>query len=362
MKLKAVLIVVGLVLFSGIVAQATMAFSLKELLGFEDDDEAKTADADGGLMGKPAPEAGSDVLPGDQNWGKPAGNVTRVAFDFGVFQRILENVDVSQRTAVLSDAATFKRFVQQEADGTSLLQAAQANNMHLDPNVAFAMQRAGENVLRDIYLNRLIVSKIPAGFPTEEQTRKYFDDNKAKLVAPERMQVWQIYLPYEPGMDARAKSALAQKADGIARDLGQNRISFADAAMKFSKHDASSQRGGDMGLVAIADLKADIKQPLLALPEGQVSAPLKTEAGIHIVKRGAKTAAQPLEYNAIKDQLRVAMVKQARTQLRNAIVEQARKTYPIELEDKKIEELRLRLRTDLAPAKDKAAAAKPSST
>jgi hypothetical protein len=51
------------------------------------------------------------------------------------------------------------------------------------------------------------------------------------------------------------------------------------------------------------------------------------------------------------------MVKQARAQLQNAILGQARKSYPIEVNDKKVEELRLRMRTDLAGDKEKTAAA-----
>lgn len=360
MKLKPFLAIAGVIVVSAALAQSTMAFSLKELLGFTDEEEAEQEESGGGLMGTPAAQEGAAVIPGDQNWGKPSGNVTKVAFDMGVLQRILENVDATQRTAVLSDSDAFHRFARQEADAASLLQAARANNVHQDPNIAFAMQRAAENVLRDVYLNRLIASKIPSDFPTEEQARKYFEENKARLVVPERVQVWQIYLPFAKGMDEKARTALTQKAEGIVKDLGQNRISFAEAAQKFSGHEASRLRGGDMGLVPISDLKADIKQPLLALPEGQISAPVKTGDGVHIFKRGAKAAAQPLEYSAIKDQLRQTMVKQARSQLRNAIVEQARKTYTVELEDKKIEEMRLRLRTDLAPAKDKNAAAKPS--
>ena len=337
--------------------QPSQAFSLKELLGMED--EATAAEQpNGGLMEKAAPEVPVAGAETGQNWGKPSGAVTKTPFELSGLQRILENVDPTQRAAVLADEATFKRFVQHETDATSLLQAAKANNLQKDPEVTFLMQRGSENILREIYLNRLVTSKIPAGFPSEEQMRQYFEQNKTKLVIPERVQAWQIFFPFEKNADAKAKAGVVQKADAVARDLAQNKITFAEAAQKYSGHEASRQRGGDMGLVSVADLKPEIKQALLALPEGQVSSPLKTEAGIHIVKRGPKTAAQPLEYDAIKDQIRPLMLKQANAQLRNAVVEQARKTYPVEVDEKKIEELRLRLRTDLAPASGKTAAAK----
>lgn len=361
MKNKSWVTAVAGVVLLGSVMQATQAFSLKDLLGMgEEEATEQPEEAAGDLMGAKSPVATPAVIPTDQNWGKPSGNVGKAQFDVSNVQRILENVDASQRTAVLSDEAAFKRFVQQETDAASLLQAARSNNLQADPNVAFLMQRGSDNVLREVYLARLIAGKIPAGFPTEEQLKKYFEDNKAKLVVPERVQVWQVYFPFEKNMDAKARTALMQKADSIAKDLKEKRISFADAAEKYSRHESSRGKGGDMGLVSTSDLKPGVKEPLLALPEGQISAPIKTDAGIHILMRGAKTAPQPLEYGAIKDQLRQIMLKQARLQLRNAILDQARKTYPVELEEKKIEELRLRLRTDLVPGNAKPTPSKPS--
>ncbi|OGT79555.1 MAG: hypothetical protein A3H91_15470 [Gammaproteobacteria bacterium RIFCSPLOWO2_02_FULL_61_13] len=358
MKFKPLIIALTAAAFIATLGQSTLAFSLKELLGMED--EGTTAEQpEGGLMENPAPETPAAGAETGQNWGKPSGAVTNAPFELSGLQRVLENVDSSQRAAVLADEATFKRFVQRETDAASLLQAAKANNLHQDPDVTFLMQRGSENILREVYLNRLVTSKVPAGFPTEEQMRQYFEQNKAKLVIPERVQAWQVFFPFEKNADAKAKAAVGQRADSVARDLAQNKITFAEAAQKFSGHEASRQKGGDMGLVSVSDLKPEIKQALLALPEGQVSSPLKTDAGVHIVKRGAKTAAQPLEYEAIKDQIRPLMLKQATAQLRNAILEQARKTYPVEVDAKKIEEFRLRLRTDLAPASGKAASAAP---
>ena len=357
MKSKPLFLVLTGAVMATVLAQPALGFSLKDLLGLEDEDTAAQQSGGGLMESQPADAAAKGVVP-EQNWGKPATAITKVPFDPTGIQRILENVDAAQRSAVLADEETFKRFVHRETDAAALLRAAQANNLQQDPNAKFLMQRGSENILREVYLNRLVVSKIPADFPSEEQMKQYFEQNKAKLVVPERIQVWQIFLPFTKNMDAKAKTALSQKADALARDLAQNKITFAETALKHSGHEQSQRNGGDMGQVSVTDLKPEIKQGLLALSEGQVSGPMKTDAGIHILKRGAITAAQPLQYDAIKDQLRPVMLKQANAQLRNAILEQARKTYPVEIEDKKIEEMRLRLRTDLVPAAGKAAADK----
>jgi hypothetical protein len=57
--------------------------------------------------------------------------------------------------------------------------------------------------------------------------------------------------------------------------------------------------------------------------------------------------AQPVAYDQIDTQIRELLVRQARAQLRQAVYDQARKTYPVEVKDAKVEEWRLRLRTNL---------------
>jgi len=109
-----------------------------------------------------------------------------------------------------------------------------------------------------------------------------------------------------------------------------------------------------MGLIKTADLKADIKKVVLELAEGKISRALTTDTGVHIVKRGVIVPERKVSLEEGRQQIKNLLLKQVRTQLRKAIFEQAAKTYPVEISNNKIEEWRLRLRTNLAaPASNK---------
>jgi len=139
---------------------------------------------------------------------------------------------------------------------------------------------------------------------------------------------------------------LKKKADKIIYDIKKGKVDFSNVAISQSEHEQSKALGGYMGLLKTSDLLPEIKEPVLKLKEGEISKPIESESGIHIIKRGIILKAEPLKLAQVEQQIRQLLIKQANAQLRNAIFTQARKEYPQDISDKKLEEWRLRLRTN----------------
>ena len=333
--------------------EPSYAFNIRELLGLEKTDEAQSDQT--GDKTQPGTSVAGEKPSTDKNtWAKPSNETqqTQSELDFDYVNNVINNLNQKQRKEVLADEQVFRQFVQQEADSRSVISAAIANKLDRDGNTVFLMQRGAENILRESYLNRLIMAKIPDDFPTEEQVKEYYEKNKDKFVIGKRMHVWQIFLQIEKDMDSKAKTKLKQQAEGIIKDINKGKIDFATAASKHSEHETSRNNGGYMGLIKLADLIPGVEKPLMGLKEGRLSKPIETEAGIHILKRGALVEEQQIELAQVEVQIRQLLRKQAVAQLRKAIFEQAKKTYPIDLKDNRIEELRLRLRTNIQAKKN----------
>ena len=345
---KKLVVTVSLLLLGLAIAPQSPAFSIREILGLEDNNQTVAAETRPAAApaARPAAQPPADA----REWGKPSNTGSDATLELSQVQMVLANLAPNQRQALLADQKTFQRFAQQEADNISVLAAARANNVDKDSNTVFLMQRSADTVVRETYLNRLVAAKVPADFPTDAQVREYYDKNKDKLVLGERFHVWQIFLPLADPKDNKAAAALQKQAEGIASDISEGKLDFGEAAAKYSTHDPSRHNGGYMGLVAVSQLKPDISKSLLSLAEGAVSKPIHTDAGLHILKRGARVAAEPLSLEEAAPQIRQLLINQARGQLRQAIYDQARKSYPLALPDSKVEEWRLRLRTNLEAA------------
>jgi len=265
---------------------------------------------------------------------------------FSDVKNILSMADENERKKILADEKAFTNFIKQEAGNASVLTAARANKVETSERVQILAQRSVDNIVREVYLNQLVASKIPADFPTDKQMQEYYEQNKDKFVIDERIHVWQIFLPISEDMSKKEIELLKKDAESIRNDLQKKKIDFATAAGKHSKHDASRLNGGYMGMIKISDLKPEFKALIPTLKQGNVSKSIKTDEGIHIIKLGGVVPKQEVTLLQVKPKIRKAMLQQLKTQIRQAVFKQASITYPVDLNDKRMEEWRLKLRTN----------------
>ena len=321
------------------------AFSIMEFLGIETEEKDKVAETS-----KEQKQDGSaNKTTAENKAGKSSeqgAQTLKVGLELSDLKEILSVLDENQRKKVLADEKIFGDFVKREAANASVLVAAKADRIHENEAAQILVQRGADSILRELYLNQLLISKIPADFPSDEQIQEYYDQNKEKFVIEERIHVWQIFLLIGEDSSKKDIELLKKHAESIANDLKKNKIDFASASNKHSKHEASRLSGGYMGLIKVSELKPEVKNAVETLDQENISNPVTTNEGIHILKRGAIVPEQEISFEQAKAQIRELMLKQLRIQTRQAVFKQAEITYPIDLEDKKIEEWRLKLRTD----------------
>jgi len=321
------------------------AVSLKQLLGIGTDETDEVIPAKTEKKQEKSTSAKKTGASAKKNQTQ-APDALKAKLDLSDVQNILSIADENERKKILADEKTFKDFVKQEASNASVLIAARANKIETSEQVQRLAQRSVNNIVREVYLNQLLASKIPDGYPNDEQVQQYYEQNMDKFVIEERIHVWQIFLPIGEDMSKKDIELLKKRGESISNDLRKKKIDFASAADKYSKHDASRLNGGYMGMIKIPDLKPEFKALTTTLKQGNVSKPIKTDEGIHILKFGGTVPEQEVTLKQVKPKIRKAMLQQLRAQLRQAVFKQASTTYPVDLNDKKTEEWRLKLRTN----------------
>ena len=88
-------------------------------------------------------------------------------------------------------------------------------------------------------------------------------------------------------MQFRARHILVEnqhEAEDIIRHLGEGK-DFAELAAKFSKCPSGSQAGGDLGPFSAGQMVAPFEEAIKALEVGQVSEPVQTQFGYHVIER-----------------------------------------------------------------------------
>jgi peptidyl-prolyl cis-trans isomerase C len=144
--------------------------------------------------------------------------------------------------------------------------------------------------LRDSFLVQKIGPSIP-----EEDMKKAYDEEAKRLQSTERARARHILVASEK----EAAEIIAKLKKGE---------KFEDLAKQYSL-DGSKDFGGDLGYFTAPEMVAEFSKAAFALKKGEVSAPVKTDFGWHVIRlEDLKTgAAQP--FAQVKGAIRQVLVR-----------------------------------------------------
>ncbi|MDF0749182.1 SurA N-terminal domain-containing protein [Marinobacter sp. 71-i] len=139
---------------------------------------------------------------------------------------------------------------------------------------------------------------------SDEQLREYYEQRSSELAREERR---ASHILIEDGEEADETIATIQERLAAGE-------SFAALAKEFSVDTVSAEQGGDLGYAERGVYDPAFEEALFALEEGEVSDPVSTSFGIHLIKLEdvQKTEAPPLA--ELKDQLRRELAQREATE------------------------------------------------
>ncbi|AWV03657.1 peptidylprolyl isomerase [Burkholderia sp. JP2-270] len=222
---------------------------------------------------------------------------------------LLRTVGAEVRERLAADPATLDQIVRSTLAQKAVLAEAKSKGWDKQAQVQAAVEQAQRDIVVRSYLTS--VNAPPADYPSDAEIQSAYDGNRAAFTAPRALHVAQIYIAVPPNADA----ATLDKARKQAADLANRARSgdFAALAKANSQDKASAANGGDLGFVPDQSMLPAVRQAADALKPGQVSAPIRTPAGFHVVKLIDVRAAAPRPLADVKEQLR-AMLRAQRTQ------------------------------------------------
>jgi parvulin-like peptidyl-prolyl isomerase len=160
-----------------------------------------------------------------------------------------------------------------------LAQAVDRDGLEKEP----AMRRRVELARRQVLIEELLRRRVAARSQlSDEELRKAYEENKP-LFTTEGVAVSHILVKTEA------------EAQEIRKALDQGKP-FAEIAKAASLDAGSAESGGDLGVVSQGQTEPEFETAAFALKAGELSAPVKTQYGYHILKGGAhSTTLQPFE-------------------------------------------------------------------
>lgn len=252
--------------------------------------------------------AGSAAMAADAD----AGNDEVVAKVNGTAIRLsdvaLADEEMGPALARLPEEVRFQYLLGMLIDRRVVSQAAKAKKLEDDPEVKRRETYYDEKALRDVYWVQLMRDKVG-----EKAIKDYYDQHVAKIAPETEAHAAHILV----GSKEEAEKILAEIKSGK---------KFEDVAKAQSK-DSSSQEGGDLGWFKKADMVPEFADAVFKLKPGQVSEPVQTKFGWHIIKLIETRKAKAPTLDEAHDEI----MRQLAREQGQSVMEDLRKKAKIEI-------------------------------
>jgi peptidyl-prolyl cis-trans isomerase C len=187
-----------------------------------------------------------------------------------------------------------------------------------------------EYTRRDLIIANFVVSTIvPKITVSEEESKKFYDQNIDKFRQGEKIRASHILC----GVDAKASAEEKKKAREKAEKLHKELAGGADFATLAKENSTcpSSKQGGDLGFFGRGQMVPSFEQAAFALKPGEISDVVETPFGYHIIKLTEKTKAETVPFSTARARIEEYLKKQKVNEAVGDVVAELRKTAKIEI-------------------------------
>lgn len=234
---------------------------------------------------------------------KPVAKVDGITITEGDLK--LAEDDLGERTAQMPEERKREELINYLVDLKLGAKTAAAAKVGEGPEFAKRLAYNRDKLLLDEYLTT--EAKKAA---TPEAAKKLFDDTVKAMKPEEEVHARHILVPEE----AQAKAALDRVKKGE---------DFAKVAAE-PKDPGSGKEGGDLGWFAKDRMVPEFAEVAFKLEKGQVSEPVKSQFGWHVIKLEDKRSKPLPSFDEVKPQIDQYLVRKAQQDLIVALREKAK--------------------------------------
>ena len=152
---------------------------------------------------------------------------------------------------------------------------------------------------------------------TEDEVLQYFIQNKEEFDTSEQVNASHILVDTE------------QEARDIKQQLDDGG-DFAELAAEYSKDASNAQQGGALGFFGKGRMVAPFEEAAFGMEPGEISDPVQTDFGFHIIRVEDKTEAQETKLEDVSDEIKDILKQEKMNSAYSVWYEDVQEKYKVE--------------------------------
>lgn len=164
---------------------------------------------------------------------------------------------------------------------------------------------------------------------SDEEVQAAFKANPELYAAPETVSAQHILIAVPKDAKPEQVAAAKAKADEVRKKAVAPGADFGKLAQEYSDDPGSKNDGGDLGEFERGMMVPEFEKAAFSLKAGDISEPVRSDFGFHIIKVNShKPAAKP-NFEAAKEQVRASLLSQKQDKAVSGRIAQLRKEAKI---------------------------------
>ncbi|MCS7149405.1 MAG: peptidylprolyl isomerase [Caldimicrobium sp.] len=219
--------------------------------------------------------------------------------------------------------ALLDKFVEDWVYMELLSQEAKKRNLENDPDFKAKLEQQKKILLAQELIKRDFVPKLKI---SDKEAKEYYEKNKEHYKLPKRYRVSHIQVKEEK--DIKAVQERLKKGEP-----------FEKLAKEVSIDKERAKEGGSLGYLEEGKMPPEFEKVLKGMKPGQISGPVKTPFGWHILKLEEIKEPSYIEFKTLKESIKNILVEEKREKLMEEFMAELRKKHKVEINKALLDEL-----------------------
>lgn len=229
-----------------------------------------------------------------------------------MLDRIMQGLS-PQQSAQMNNEDGMKRLLDEVVSGELLYFDAVDKEMDKEKNFIELLEDAKRSLLQR-YAVESIISGVSAD---DEEAQTFYESNPAQ---------------FEKASEVAARHILLDDEDKI-KEIKveiEGGMDFSEAATKYSSC-PSKEAGGSLGSFSKGKMVPEFEEAAFNLEIGQLSDPIKTQFGYHLIMVDSKTDGGTMSFEEVKDGIKQNLLNQKQFEAYNGKVNELKAKYTVEI-------------------------------